>query len=260
MSKLTKTKGVEIPPILKSSSKYVPRDKSHDMPGIYGEEYENDPGNIVPLFQDVFEILNIQKLYDPKREESILAWRFVDKNKNDLMHLWSTPEEEAEFREDFRADKNSWIQGIKNAFHNLQSIMGMLNEVDKNTLLNQTKLSDLDKKKLLRYNFVGLKTENGTPLLDKDGYYIVEWEKIDPALRRQFKRTLTPFLPTTDEQQPRPFLPTTDEPQPTRARFRSDSEGGRRKTKRRSTTKKSKRNSTKKRKISIKKRKSIKRK
>jgi hypothetical protein len=219
------------------------------MAFVAGEEYENDPGNIVPLFQDVFEILKIQKLYDPKREESILAWRFVDKNKEDLMHLWSTPEEEAEFREDFRADKNSLIQGIKNAFHNLKSMMGMLNEVDKNTLLNQGKLSDIDKKKLLRYEFDGLENdENGIPLV-KDGHYKVKWKKIDPALSGKLRRRPTPIPGKSYSS----FAPT-------KGLFTSDSKGGRRKTKRRSTTKKSKRNSTKKRKISIKKRKSIKRK
>jgi hypothetical protein len=208
-------------------------------------DLEKDPDYVMPFPQDL-------EHYTPLDEQfSKTAWRWVTQQGDDDEYTWYTEKDEKRFKqEDFeereteRERRESIMGFIEDNYKKLMRFFRLLPEKDKTALLNAvqngTKLSPNDRVGLTRRKFISLESDaKGNPVKDEKGNFKVIWEPLDVSLFRS--RPSTPFREETTDMS-------------------SDSEGGRRKTKRRSTTKKSKRNSTKKRKISIKKRKSIKRK
>ena len=170
--------------------------------------------------------------------------RLVDENGEDVEDRWWTTKQEVEFKKAALDERLSLMYEIIEYYKQIKNIVWPDEETRAkitNKILNGTKLTPEDRRKLTnsRWKFLGFETKANGELLQVDkygnqvedgGFFVIKWKPLDQSVIPRHRPTA----------------------------FSNVSIGGRRKTKRRSTTKKRK-ISIKKRKYT-KKRKSIKRK
>ena len=179
-----------------------------------------------------------------QKRSSSLHHRIVNSKGRDDEDRWWTHQQELEFKKADAEERSSLMYEIIRYYKQIKNIVWPDEETRAkitNKILNGTKLTPEDRRKLTnsRWKFLGFETKANGELLQVDkygnqvedgGFFVIKWKPLDQSVIPRHRPTA----------------------------FSNVSIGGRRKTKRRSTTKKRK-ISIKKRKYT-KKRKSIKRK